>query len=227
MMARRLLALLQVNVATALLAVRCGHIVAREIPYDVAFLRGCKAALRKSLAVDSGLLSEDALAAVEALAAVNPSLPDPSSDADLWSGEFELLTNTFSAAAHGVEQLARPAVQIAEDGSVTLSATIGQSSGDGTPLSISGSLRATEDAMLALSCTAQLAPTASGEIRAACAAASGLAFGSSEQAADPSAELALRILYLDQDLHILELGGDELDARAPNIVVLSREGSSA
>lgn len=54
-----------------------------EIPFDPFFLRAAKAALFVCLAEEKGMLNEDAQATIDALAAVNPCLPNPSADVEL------------------------------------------------------------------------------------------------------------------------------------------------
>ena len=53
-------------------------------------IRAFKGALRRALAAEDGALSEDTLACIAAMSEVNPSAPDPATDDDLWTGEFEL-----------------------------------------------------------------------------------------------------------------------------------------
>ena len=53
-------------------------------------IRSFKSALRRALAAEAGALSEDTLACIAAMSEVNPSAPDPATDDDLWTGEFEL-----------------------------------------------------------------------------------------------------------------------------------------
>ena len=58
-----------------------------------------KGALRRALAAEDGMLSEDTLACIAAMSEVNPSAPDPATDDDLWTGEFELSSRVFVLTA--------------------------------------------------------------------------------------------------------------------------------
>ena len=58
-------------------------------------IRAFKGALRRALAAENGMLSEDTLACIAAMSEVNPSAPDPATDDDLWTGEFELSSRIF------------------------------------------------------------------------------------------------------------------------------------
>ena len=55
-------------------------------------IRAYKSALRRALEAESGVPSEDTLACLAAMAEVNPCAPDPAKDADLWVGEYSLLS---------------------------------------------------------------------------------------------------------------------------------------
>ena len=46
-------------------------------------IRAFKGALRRALAAEDGMLSEDTLACIAAMSEVNPSAPDPATDRDL------------------------------------------------------------------------------------------------------------------------------------------------
>ena len=62
-------------------------------------IRAFKGALRRALAAEDGMLSEDTLACIAAMSEVNPSAPDPATDDDLWTGEFELSSRIFVPTA--------------------------------------------------------------------------------------------------------------------------------
>ena len=62
-------------------------------------IRAFKGALRRALAAENGMLSEDTLACIAAMSEVNPSAPDPATDDDLWTGEFELSSRIFVPTA--------------------------------------------------------------------------------------------------------------------------------
>ena len=62
-------------------------------------IRAFKGALRRALAAEDGMLSEDTLACIAAMSEVNPSAPDPATDDDLWTGEFELSSRIFLPTA--------------------------------------------------------------------------------------------------------------------------------
>ena len=62
-------------------------------------IRAFKGALRRALAAENGMLSEDTLACIAAMSEVNPSAPDPATDDDLWTGEFELSSRIFMPTA--------------------------------------------------------------------------------------------------------------------------------
>jgi hypothetical protein len=62
-------------------------------------IRAFKGALRRALAAEDGMLSEDTLACIAAMSEVNPSAPDPATDDDLWTGEFELSSRMFVPTA--------------------------------------------------------------------------------------------------------------------------------
>lgn len=62
----------------------------------VSEIRTAKAALRRGLEAEGGVLSEDGLAVALGLAQLNPTAPDPAADTDLWQGkEFALLSSAL------------------------------------------------------------------------------------------------------------------------------------
>lgn len=186
---------------------RTAHVRMNEIPYDIKFLREAKTALRNAVDAQGGLLDEDALACVEALTAVNPSLPNPSEDNDLWSGKFSFCTALFGGALG-----CRGTVVLEESGALEVQcklALAGTGDDATATLHVSGDVAADGDTSLALQEGSKLALQGAGpEIVAACAAAfPGLKLEVADDggflAAPPS--LTLSQLYLDQDMHIVSV----------------------
>eukprot|EP00967_Tisochrysis_lutea_P056187 scaffold70909_cov32-Tisochrysis_lutea.AAC.1 len=69
---------------------------AKPLKSYVEEIRKGKSALRRGLKAEGGVLSEDALALALGLSKLNPTSPDPASDADLWEGkEFRLLSSAL------------------------------------------------------------------------------------------------------------------------------------
>ena len=189
---------------------------AEDIAVDVSFYRAAKTALRAALTEEGGLLSEDAIAMVEALAAVNPTRPDPSEDFDLWSGKFELSSSSLSLA--GMVQEAVACISISkDDGALELAGTLRATDGSRLRVVLSGCIEPTGDATLKLDRPAlrlQGFEGTDGAGAAAMVAAVGaelaLTFAEVDDAelewtADTTLpDMSLSQLYLDQDLHILE-----------------------
>ena len=189
----------------------------RVIPFDVHFLRTAKTALRRALL--SGdmprQLDGDGIACIEALSVVNPTEPDPSTDADLWSGAFELLTPSLER--EGVVQR-MAAVTITEDGALRLLAALVVGPGAArAEVSASGRANATGDASLVLTwedlrlslhtaspddALLSLCSSSIGGLRREPDEGDGVARWA---VADASTlpQLELEQVYLDQDMHIL------------------------
>ena len=69
---------------------------AKSLKEYVAEIRTAKAALRRGLQAEGGVLSEDGLALALGLAQLNPTAPNPADDTDLWEGkEFTLLSSAL------------------------------------------------------------------------------------------------------------------------------------
>ena len=195
--------------------VRAEQPCAQEISVDVEFYRKAKMALRAALHADAGMLSEDALAMISALSAVNPTRPDPSADEDLWSGHFELASSMIAALNSPVVQ-AGAAVDIGDDGAVTLAATLRarEEMAQDVKVNLQAHLHAISDAELELNCHELLlhAESDTAAVRSvveACSTAAGVALqradegdGCRWEASAKLASLRLAILYLDQDLHV-------------------------
>ena len=190
-----------------------------SIPFDVQFLRTAKRALRRALAEEQGSLSEDALATVNALTVVNPTLPNPSEDRDLWSGSFDLVT-TLLQSSDGTNSLqaGSATIDVEEDsGRLNLLAQLTLlDSALPAELRLTGHVSVSGDAELTLTCES-LAITAADEAEAdkaeamvaTTAAAAGLtlersADGSALAAVEPLPTVRLGQLYLDQDCHIVK-----------------------
>ena len=172
---------------------------ATEIPFDIHFLRGAKNALRKSLDEEGGVLVEDAQACVEALSAVNPSLPNPSEDSDLWSGTWSFATSSLLSSALAAEG----SVVLSESGALELTCELTSAESSAT-LSVQGQVAAADDTVLELQC--ERIALSSEALVAACAEATGLSLaeaGGEWVAAAPLPSLKLAQRYLDQDTHIV------------------------
>lgn len=198
-----------------------------EIPFDVHFLRSAKAALRSALQQEGGVLDEDGLACVAALAVANPTLPNPSADDDLWAdGSFSLLSGAISSMTSGRVVL-RGAGEVKVDnlGGFEVSTTLGlttDANGEATAsLSAVGAATAVDDAELEVRCdqltlavdnVAGASPDELANLISTCAEATGLEFERPSSTAPLTwaaieatlpAAARLRQLYLDQDCHIL------------------------
>ena len=203
-------------------------IEAAEIPFDIHFLRSAKSALQCALAEEDGVLDDDAKATVDALALANPTDPDPSSDVDLWSGDFTLATSTLSFDGGLVTQRGAASVSVDEHGELSLDATLvlGQPVAPAS-LSLVGRLRAVGNDQLELM-SARLTVSCSAEatIIAACGETVGLTFQrgtrDSEWIVEPTLPpLRLHQRYLDQDCHILQLD-EHLAGQSPTVVLFKR-----
>ena len=199
-----------------------------EIPFDVSFLRTAKFALRRALQEEGGTLSEDALACVGALAAVNPSLPNPSADDDLWAdAAFSMVSNSLVTRDSGhITQKGSAFVDVDGLGGLEVSATLGLRAAEveaTASLHLTGKAAPAADTELELQCDS-LTMTIDGDgattsaedleaLVATCATAAGMTLerkeadeGASLQwaaAADTLPVLRLGQLYLDQSCHIL------------------------
>lgn len=199
---------------------------AEEIPVSVSFYRTAKAALRNALAAEAGVLSEDAAAMVSALYDVNPTRPDPATDADLYSGSFDIASALSHSAGAGK-------LTVDDDGGLQLSAAISED-GDATlALTVAGSVRPTADAELSmtvesvsLAAADDACPVGVAALVAVCSAATGLRFEAVEStwmAQPPLPSLRLQQLYLDQELHVVQwVLGDEAES-APDEALALRE----
>ena len=190
--------------------VRGSGVHLKEIPFDISFLRTAKKALRNALQEQDGILDDDARACVDALSAVNPSLPNPSEDNDLWSGKW-----TFSCASQAEGVLGRGSLQLDESGVLEMQCDVAlDATGTPTTLRASGRVSAVADTVLELQCDSmELEAGATQELVTACSAALNLELkddAGGGWAATPS-PLRLAQLYLDQDMHIVRrvLGSDE------------------
>jgi hypothetical protein len=198
-------------------------LVEGEIPYDIHFLRAAKTAVSRALEDEGGLLDEDALATIGALADVNPSKPDPANDNDLWSGSWVFRTASLLSGPGSLEQRSRGDVVLEESGALEVEVTLAVGAA-GTPatLGVAGQISADGDDVLELECERVVLSTPTDDAEASAAVTSvaeamGLTLervSDAWVAAPPLPALRLAQLYLDQDCHILGvLSGAEADVQ--------------
>ena len=202
----------------------------------VTEIRAFKKALERALKEEEGVPSEDTLACISAMAAVNPSKPDPATDDDLWTGEFELRSRitvpTATAALEISSGTACLGFELTESFELTAEVAVTPAGGaaQGAPnarLVLTGRVAAEDADVLRLSAPCArlelLAPDE--ELLAACATAARALLPSVEQVdgsvleASGEGGISLQVLYLDQDLHMLL---PRLQAGGARPIVLSR-----
>mmetsp|Transcript_34532 Transcript_34532/g.72667 ORF Transcript_34532/g.72667 Transcript_34532/m.72667 type:complete len:241 (-) Transcript_34532:332-1054(-) len=190
-------------------------------------LRNAKAALRRGATQERGVLDADGLALVQGLGNVNPSAPNPTADTEFWTGSFELVSAPCAniLASHGLRQ-ARCTASVDCDRAVfeaELESSDERATGEtGSNISIDCTIVAANDDAFVFgirsvsvagglvqatqSCLKQMAPSAHVSEHADGWEALGLED-------KPLAQLSASVVYLDQDLLILQLlPADALDA---------------
>lgn len=200
-------------------------------------LKTAKAALRAGLPAEQGAVSDDARALLRGLAALNPTAPTPAADGDLWSGTFDLLSASDALKALVGGRAAQASARLECDGpradeppphclASRAALELHVEGRDAVWLRFGLEVAAVGDAQLALRCSTLSLEAAEGDLpamRAALTAILGAPAAADVWEGAPLYSAVARILFLDQDLLVVEACEEsEVVDKPSELHVLSR-----